>query len=237
MRKIEIDKNKLLDKSLLYEYGFMIKRNKYFIEKDIDTNFKVIIEIIDNVIRTKVIDKDFDKEYLLVDTNVVGEFVSIIRDKYDTIVNDFLEKCLQYSLSYHNQVNEIISYIKNKYNDEIECLWEKSPDSGIFRNKKNNKWYAAILSVKENKIDGSSEELIFVIDLMYEKENINDIIDNKNIYRGYYMNKKSWITIKLNGSVDNLTIFKFIDISYNLSINKKKVWFLNIGSIINSVGE
>ena len=38
---------------------------------------------------------------------------------------------------------------------------------------------------------------------------------------GYHMNKKSWITIKLDESVETTTIFDLIDNSYNLSIGNK----------------
>jgi predicted DNA-binding protein (MmcQ/YjbR family) len=34
------------------------------------------------------------------------------------------------------------------------------------------------------------------------------------------MNKKSWITIRLDNSVDNSFIYKYIDISYELSVKK-----------------
>ena len=34
------------------------------------------------------------------------------------------------------------------------------------------------------------------------------------------MNKNSWITIRLDGSMDNKEIFKLIDNSYQLSLEK-----------------
>lgn len=222
MRKIEIAKNKKIDLSLLYEYGFVKKDNVYYIEKDINNDFKVVIEVINDNISSKVIDKNFNLEYLMIDTDANGEFVGTIREKYEYIISDFLNKCLVNDVNYHDQVKEIILYINKKYNDNIEYLWENSPDSGIFRNKVNSKWYAALLSVKENRISGNSDKIITVIDLMCEKEKINEIIDNKNVYPGYHMNKKSWISIKLDGTVDNSFIFKCIDNSYILSINKQK---------------
>ena len=37
---------------------------------------------------------------------------------------------------------------------------------------------------------------------------------------GYYMNKKHWITINIDGEMSNSTIIKLVDDSYQLVINK-----------------
>ena len=59
------------------------------------------------------------------------------------------------------------------------------------------------------------------MDLRYQKDSIQELIDNEKIYHGYHMNKKSWITIKLDNSVDKQKIFELIDNSYNLSTESK----------------
>ena len=67
---------------------------------------------------------------------------------------------------------------------------------------------------------GKTDKVIMVIDLMYHKGETFDIVDNKTIYPGYHMNKNSWITIRLDGSQDNEFIYKYIDLSYELSLKK-----------------
>ena len=62
---------------------------------------------------------------------------------------------------------------------------------------------------------------IEVINLRYQKDKIDNIIDNKSIFPGFHMNKKSWITIKLDGSIKIDKIYELIDNSYNISLNKK----------------
>src|SRR5699024_443842 len=116
--------------------------------------------------------------------------------------------------------NEIIKYVKEKYNDELEYLWKKFPNNAIWRNKKNNKWYGALLVVKENKLGIKSNKFVEIIDLRCQKENINKIIDNKRFYPYYHMNKNNWITIKRDNSVETKKIFELIDNSYNLSLKK-----------------
>ena len=84
--------------------------------------------------------------------------------------------------------------------------------------QKNNKWYGALLVVKENKLGIKSDKFVEIIDLRFQKENIHKIIDNNRFYPGYHMNKNNWITIKLDNSVETKKIFELIDNSYNLSL-------------------
>ncbi len=45
---------------------------------------------------------------------------------------------------------------------------------------------------------------------------VDDLVNNKSIFKAYHMNKKSWITIILDDSLKDDEIIKYIDISYNL---------------------
>ncbi len=99
-------------------------------------------------------------------------------------------------------------------------MWEKFPNNAIWRNKDNNKWYGALLIVEKSKIGIEEEGSIEIIDLLLEQEKIEKIVDNEKYFAGYHMNKKHWITIKLDGSVNINEIYKFIDNSYNLSKRK-----------------
>ena len=222
MKKIDLDiLKRKLNYDTLIDFGFVKEDNNYLYQKDIiNGDFKVVIKIDNRDIYSYVIDNEFDEEFTNVDVNTTGEFIGNIKSCYDEVINSFINSCTYLDLNYNNQVLEVINYINDKYHDSIEYLWEKTPDSGIFRNKKNNKWYAAILSVKEDRVGGLTDNIIMVIDLMYYKGETFDVVDNKSIYPGYHMNKNSWITIRLDNSVDNNFIYKYIDISYELSIKK-----------------
>lgn len=86
--------------------------------------------------------------------------------------------------------------------------------------KKNNKWYGALLVLSERKLGITSDKVIDIIDLRYQKEKIKEIIDCKKIFPGYHMNKDNWITIRLDGSMNIKEIFKLIDNSYAISLKK-----------------
>lgn len=216
-------KNRKIDYNKLITYGFIFEQWSYVYNRLIcDGEFEVKIEIVDNLVLSSLIEVEFNEEYILVDVlNSQGDFIGKIRKEYESVLNDFIKQCTVIHIFKSKQANTIINYIKEKYNDELEYLWKKFPNNAIWRNKLNNKWYGAILSLTANKIGLDSLEDIEILDLRYPSEAIKQIIDNVKIFPGYHMNKNNWITIKLDGTVDDSELFNLIDISFNLSINAK----------------
>ncbi len=222
MRKLEL-KNKIINHNKLLEYGFKKEQNKYLYKEKICNNqFEIIIEVLNNNMTSKILDAINKEEYILVDIkDITGEFVGKVREEYDSLIQDIIDKCTSMNVFKSSEAKGIIRYIKNKYQDELEYLWEKFPKNAIWRNKQNNKWYGVILTIDENKLGIKGEQKIEIIDLRYPKDDIKNIVDNKKIFKGYHMNKNNWITIKLDGSVTLKEIYNLIDISYNISLNCK----------------
>lgn len=216
LRKRTIDFEKLL------EYGFSQENNHYIFKKKIyNEQFEIIVIVSNNSIVSKIMDLENDDEYVLVDVlGASGAFVGKIRNEYEEILNDIIEKCTIEEVFKSYQAKEIIKYIKEKYDDDLEFLWKKFDDNAVWRNKKNNKWYGALLIVAENKIGIDSDKLIEIIDLRYQKEDIKNFINNETIFPGYHMNKDNWITIKLDGSLETKKIIELIDNSYKISLEK-----------------
>lgn len=226
MRNLDIILNKRsVDYNRLIEYGFIKTENIYMYKANIlENTFQINILISDTTKHSKLIDIENNAEYALVDIETAtGEFVGKVRQEYENIINDFIEKCTHKEVFKSEQAKEIIKYIKQKYNDDLEFLWEKYDDNAIFRNNKNKKWYGVILTIEERKLDKEckSNKKIEIIDLKYQKEKIEEIIDNKSIFPGYHMNKKSWITIRLDNKIETKKIIELIDNSYNLVIGNK----------------
>lgn len=59
----------------------------------------------------------------------------------------------------------VLSYAEKKYGNSAEYLWEKFPSNAILRRRDNAKWYAAILTVKAEKLGLTDDCMLEVIDL------------------------------------------------------------------------
>lgn len=218
-------KNRIIDNKKLINYGFKIQDNKYVYRKKICNNqFEMIVEIKDNLVTSKLIDLLNEEEYVLVDVqDSIGEFVGKVRQQYEERLDDIMNNCTEKEVFKQKQTKQIIKYIKEKYEDELEFLWEKYDDAAIWRNKQNNKWYGLLMIITEDKLGVESNRIIEVLDIRYQKEESQKIVDNKKIFPGYHMNKKSWITIKLDNTVEIRRIKELIDNSYNLSLEGKRI--------------
>ena len=164
-----------------------------------------------------------DEEYILVDVeDSSGEFVGKVREEYEKVLKEITANCTNSNVFKEEQSKEIIQYISEKYKDNLEFLWEKFDDNAIWRNKQNNKWYGLLGKISKNKLGIDSDEIVEVIIIRYEKEKVNEIIDNQKVFPGYHMNKQSWITIILDNSMENKELFNLVDNSYNLSLGNKR---------------
>ena len=218
MRKFN---NNNINYNKLIEYGFTKEKGKYIYNKKIHNDeFNVIVIVEDKEITSKIIEVDSNLEYVLVDTSQQGAFILELNNEYEKILDDIFSNCLENNIYKSTLTKEVINYIKNKYNGKLEYLWEKFPSYAVIRNKDNNKWYALIATLEKNKLIGDSNEIIDILNLRCDKSVIDSVIDNINIFPGYHMNKKSWISINLCGNISLEDVYNLIDKSYELSKGK-----------------
>ena len=210
--------NHKIDYKLLLDYGFKKINNEYIYQKNIG-NDKFKIEVVinkDNMV-SKVIDIFNKEEYILVDLKTtLGEYASKIKEEYEFIINDIITKCSFIDSFKSKQTKKIIDYIKEKYHNELEFLWLNSLDTAVFRCSNTNKWYGVVMTIEKDKLGFEDTTKVEIINLKYQKDKIDNLVDNKLFFRGYHMNKKSWITIILDESVNINKIYALIDNSYSL---------------------
>lgn len=70
----------------------------------------------------------------------------------------------------------------------------------------------------ENESGDLKDKFVEIVDLHIQPQEAEKIVDNKTIFAGYHMNKKSWITICLDGCVETQTILKLLENSFSLAV-------------------
>ena len=173
-------------------------------------------------IETQVIDPLTNEPYTLhLAYQAKGEFVHLVRTEYQEILMDIADKCSEMDVFHAPITKSIISYIEQKYRSELEFLWKKFSNNAIWRRSDNQKWYAVLMIISKRKLGIDSDEKVEIIDLRETPENIESLIDYKQYYPGWHMNKKYWYTILLDGSVGYEEICDRIERSYNLTTKSK----------------
>ena len=118
---------------------------------------------------------------------------------------------------------EISNYIKKKYEAEPEYLWKRYPDYAVYRHDDNRKWFVIIMDVDADRLGLHGTERVDIIDVKVDDMMLRDILlKQKGYLPGYHMNKGSWITILLDGSVPYDDICNMIDTSFMNTASKKK---------------
>ena len=117
--------------------------------------------------------------------------------------------------------HETADYITDTFGVSGENLWVKFPEYLVFRNRKNKKWFALIADVEKSRLGLPGDGKTDIINLKCDPVFIGSLIHNKGYLLAYHMNKNTWITVLLDGSVDDSEIKDLICLSYEM-IEKRK---------------
>ena len=214
MKIIDVEKYNL-SKEQLNEFGFKEEAEKLIYRKEIlDSSFLIEIVFVNNQLMVEVYDIEFDEIYSLFSVDsAVGETVQNIREHVENLLSSILGLADESG----KISSEIIDYCNNKYGGNYVNPFKKHPDILAFVNEKN-KWYALLSNVEYNKLNKNTDitTKVKILNVKYPTDRILEIIDNKNIFPVYHMNKKHWISIVLDKNIKLETIKELIDISYSL---------------------
>jgi len=218
----EIFKKSHVNYDLLIKYGFKLIDNEYVFEKNILNDSFLVKVFISNkgLIKGKIYDLETNLEYNNFRLENALTFAGKVRYEYENILNDIKNNCFDIDYFPSRQANMIVSYLKNKYNDEPEFLFKDDENTGVFRNKKNKKWYGIIMNVNINKFTNDDYN-IDIMNIKLPEDLISELINKNGYHKAYHMNKKSWITMLLNDTIDDNEIIHYIEMSYEIIDNKK----------------
>ena len=117
----------------------------------------------------------------------------------------------------------VYTYIEKKYKISPEYPWAKYDGNAVFRHSDNKKWFALVMDVEKNKLGVSGSGYVDVINLKIDDMMFRDIlIQTDGILPAYHMNKEHWITVLLDGTVEEGTVYDLIDASFLATASKKK---------------
>ena len=209
---------KINEKKLL-KYGFEKNGENLIYKKNLKSgNFYAEIIVAENNFISKVYDAETNEEYLPFYSETFGSFSAQIKDEVKEIIEK-IKKELFGKMESRNKIR-IIEYAKEKYGTIPEYPWEKSPDYFTLKTKENDKWYLVFMIVKGKTLGLKKNDEVEIINLKNEAEKIAEIVDNRSIFPAYHMNKKYWMSVKID-EISFEEIKGLIDESYGEVIGKK----------------
>lgn len=209
---------KKLRPNALREFGFAENGGTYSYREKICGGFVLTVSIVGGTVETNVVDSETGEEYVLYKTAAAGAFVGEVRSGVESVLQKIAAECFEPDVFKQEQTKRVIEFVRRTFGDELEFLWEKFDDNAVWRRKDTQKWYAAILTVQKCKLGVNSGEKAEIIDLRIQREKMDALLSKPNFYPGWHMNKKSWFTVILDGSVPDSELFALIQNSYALAV-------------------
>lgn len=111
-------------------------------------------------------------------------------------------------------------YIAEAYGVTSEFPWVQYPGFAVYRHNGNKKWFAVVMNLHKSKFGLPEDEMIDVVNLKCDPVMTGSLHKDGGIYPAYHMNKAYWISVFLDGSVDDEKLKWLLDISHSLT-NKK----------------
>ena len=118
--------------------------------------------------------------------------------------------------------DELETFILNHYSTLPDYPWADMPRAAVFRHAGNQKWFALMMEVPRDKLGLQGTEKLDIVNFKCDPILIASLRGEAGIFPAYHMNKSSWITAALDGSVPAETIELLLDVSYELTKPKPR---------------
>ena len=206
---------KILSRGFEVDGENFIRREKFLD----DFTLTIIIDKAGSV-TTKIFDADGEPYTLHLVDGANGKFVGAVKAEHERVLKNLSEQCFDAENFKSAQAVKLVDFIREKFSDEPEFLWEKYPNFAVFRRKDNRKWYALIANVPKKYLKLGGDEEFEILNLRVEPEELDKIFDGEKYFRGWHMNKKSWLTLRLDETLTDEEIFSRTEKSYRLAAKK-----------------
>ena len=147
-----------------------------------------------------------------------GSFVASVREACLEILYQIRKACFDVQDFICPQTKRIMAQVQEKYGNQLEYLWEKSPDTAVLRHEGNKKWYAVLMKISWDKLEKGREDLVEAVNLKHDK--VADLLSKKGIYPAFHMNKRYWISVALDDTLSDEEVLGLMEKSCNLTTKK-----------------
>ena len=112
---------------------------------------------------------------------------------------------------------ELSVYLADTYGSEGEHLFAKYPSFLVFRHNGNRKWFAVIMDIPRKNLGLPNDGEISVVNLKCDTRLNGSFREEPGIFPGWHMNKAHWLSVGLDGTVEDEKVKLLVDMSYELT--------------------
>ena len=202
------------------EYGFVENQGVWTYSSTIlQGDFLMMLTVKNGDLNIQVYDQETGDLYPQVHMESMrGTFVGSVREACLEVLYGIRKACFEVQEFLCPQTERIMTLVQEKYENQLEYLWEKSPDTAVLRHDDNQKWYAVLMKISWEKLDKSREGQVEVVNLKHDQ--VADLLVEKGIYPAFHMNKRYWISLPLDDTLSDEQILELFERSWFLTSKK-----------------
>ena len=216
----EIFKSYQFNREKARVYGFVENEEVWTHSFQIlDGDFAMTVSITPDNVSFQVFDQETGDLYPQVHMeNMRGSFVGSVREACLEILYQIRKACFEVQDFICPQTKRIMTQVQEQYGNQLEYLWEKSPDTAVLRHEGNKKWYAVLMKISWDKLEKGREGQVEAVNLKHDQ--VADLLSHKGVYPAFHMNKRYWISVALDDTLSDEEVLELIETSWNLTIKK-----------------
>ena len=216
----EIFKSYQFNKEKAHAYGFVENGEVWTYSCQIlQGDFFMTVSITPDNVSFLVFDQETGDLYPQVHMKSMrGSFVGSVREACLEILYQIRKACFDVQDFICPQTKRIMAQVQEKYGNQLEYLWEKSPDTAVLRHEDNQKWYALVMRIPWDKLEKGREGLAEAVNIKHDQ--VADLLSKKGIYPAFHMNKRYWLSLALDDSLQDEEVIELIEKSWNLTVKK-----------------
>lgn len=193
----EMLSGKTLSREKLLAYGFHERKGRLWLERGLSHGFTAVFCADTDVLQAEI--RDGEKlPYLLAE----------VREQTGRHAEQIISACVL-----QDNREKLLAYAHARYGTSAEYLWEKHPSYGVLRNAKG-KWYAMFMRIPKRRLLIDEEGECEVVNL---KAAAQELVDHQRIFPAYHMNKKHWISVRLDARWESGELEMLLENSHQLS--------------------
>ena len=182
-------------------------------------DFVMNVSVTDGKLAFQVFDQETGDLYPQVHMESMrGSFVGSVREACLEILYQIRKACFDVQDFICPQTKRIMAQVQEKYGNQLEYLWEKSPDTAVLRHEDNQKWYAVLMRIPWDKLEKGREGLVEAVNLKHDQ--VDDLLSQKGIYPAFHMNKRYWFSLALDDTLSDEEVLDLLETSWNLTLKK-----------------
>ncbi len=109
----------------------------------------------------------------------------------------------------------ILKFTAETYQTKPDYPWQRMPEAAVLRHP-NGKWYALIMPIPRDRLGLPEDTVCDVMNVKCDPLMLGSVLLQKGFFPAYHMNKNSWISILLDGTVPLERVTAALQMSYAL---------------------